>query len=79
MRKFIKLGEDRYLVKDSNGIIVSKKEVAEEDIISNERVKDMVKNGDNTVKKTKRTKRTNSKTKSAGDWCIRFNAERKDI
>ena len=67
MRKFIKLGEDRYLVKDSNGIIVSKKEVAEEDITSNECVKDMVKNGDNTIKKTKRTKRTNSKTKSAGD------------
>lgn len=67
MRKFIKLGEDRYLVKDSNGIIVSKKEVAEEDIISNECVKDMVENGDNTIKKTKRAKRTNSKTKSAGD------------
>lgn len=67
MRKFIKLGEDRYLVKDSNGIIVSKKEVAEEDITSNECVKDMVKNGDNTIKKTKRAKRTNSKTKPAGD------------
>ena len=67
MRKFIKLGEERYLVKDSNGIIVSKKEVAEEDITSNECVKDMVENGDNTVKKTKRTKRVNSKTKPAGD------------
>ena len=67
MRKFIKLGEDRYLVKDSNGIIVSKKEVAEEDITSNDCVKDMVENGDNTIKKAKQTKRTNSKSKRTGD------------
>lgn len=67
MRKFIKLGNDRYLVKDSNGIIVSKKEVAEEDITSNDCVKDMVENGDNTIKKAKQTKRTNSKSKRTGD------------
>ena len=67
MRKFIKLGNDRYLVKDSNGIIVSKKEVAEEDITSNECVKDMVENGNNAIKKTKQVKRTNSKSKRTGD------------
>lgn len=59
--KFIKLDENRYLVKDSNGKIVSKREVAEADIVSNDCVKDMVENGTSTIKKTKQTKRTNNK------------------
>ncbi len=59
--KFIKLDENRYLVKDSNGKIVSKREVAEADIVSNDCVKDLVEDGTRTIKKTKQTKRTNNK------------------
>ena len=65
--KFIKLDENRYLVKDSNGKIVSKKEVAEADITSNECVKDLVENGSAVIKKTKSTKRTNNKTEHTRD------------
>ena len=61
--KFIKLSEDRYLVKDSNGKIVSKKEVAEADIVSNECAKDLVENGNSTIEETKQTKGTNNKSK----------------
>lgn len=65
--KFIKLSEDRYLVKDSNGKIVSKKEVAEADIVSNECIKDLVENGNSTIEETKQTKRTNNKPKRSRD------------
>ena len=65
--KFIKLSEDRYLVKDSNGKIVSKKEVAEADIVSNECIKDFVENGNSTIEETKQTKGTNNKSKRSRD------------
>ena len=61
--KFIKLSEGRYLVKDSNGKIVSKKEVAEADIVSNECIKDLVENGNSTIEETKQAKGTNNKSK----------------
>ena len=73
--KFIKLSEDRYLVKDSNGKIVSKKEVTEADIVSNECVKDLVENGNSTIEETKQTKRTNNKQKRSRDWRFRFYSE----
>lgn len=61
--KFIKLSEDRYLVKDSNGKIVSKKEVTEADIVSNECVKDLVENGNSTIEEAKQAKGINNKSK----------------
>lgn len=47
--EFIKVGNDRYLVKNSNGKIVSKKE--------------MEINEDSTVKEAEQVKRTDSKSK----------------
>lgn len=47
--EFIKLSEDRYLIKDSKGIIVNKKKMLE---LKKDK-KEVVKNGTNTIKKTK--------------------------
>ena len=47
--ELIRIDKDRYLVKNSNGRIVSKKELKE--------------NENSSVEKTKQVKRTNSKSK----------------
>ena len=51
--EYIELSKNRYLIKNSNGRIVSKK--------------DLIKDGDSTIEKTKQVKRTNRKSKSTRD------------
>lgn len=66
MKEFIKLDDDRYLVKNSNGKIVSKKDVIIQDIESNKCVKDLykgeIKNESKPIKKTKQVNTTDNKS-----------------
>lgn len=66
MKEFIKLDDDRYLIKNSNGKIVSKKDVIIQDIVSNECVKDLykgeLKSESKPIKKTKQVNTTNNKS-----------------
>lgn len=65
MKEFIKLDEDRYLVKNSNGKIVSKKDIIIQDVESNECVKDLykgkLKDESKPIKETKQVNTTNNK------------------
>lgn len=61
----IKLDEERFLVKDSGGKIISKEEVIIMDIESNKCVKDLYKgirkNESRSIKKTKQVNTTDNK------------------
>lgn len=57
--EFIELDKNRYLVKGSNGLIVSKEEKEKKEKES--------KNGDNFNKETKPSKKTNNKSKHTRD------------
>lgn len=65
MKEFIKLDNDRYLIKNSNGKIVSKKDVIIHDIESNKCVKDLykgeLKSESKPIKKAKQVNTTDNK------------------
>ena len=61
--ELIKLDEDRFLVKDSGGKIISKEDVVIMDIESNKCVKDLykgIKKNESKSKSIKKTKQTDS-------------------
>lgn len=66
MKEFIKIDEDRFLVKNSNGTIVSKKDVVIQDIESNECVKNLykgdLKSESKPIKKAKQANTTDNKS-----------------
>ena len=66
--KLIKLDENRFLVKDSGGRILSKKDLIIMDIESDKCVKGLyegiLKNESNTIKKTKQTNKFANKQKN---------------